>query len=478
MINCVACNAENPDSGTICTKCGALLRLTRAKTYLDLAEADINGGQYEAAGQNLAHANTEILPLSATQRGEYLLGARAFWIQGLIYFGTGQLSEARREFLVAEQSLINQSRGIELLAKILNRLGGLYYYEEKFAQAEEYYRRSSDVALQIGQYALASTAAGNLGLIYTGYGEFERAKEEFTAALRQAEMSGSTKARANAARLLAWLHGDYGPYDIALRYAAQAAFFGEEITDIEMRCLCIGDAARVYLRAGQQQKAEAYFHEAYNTARQGNSKTMSEAMSNYIAEFLRHSGSLPLWFTTEAAAPASPTDQPLLFANSALRLAYYGLNQGPAAARDYLRWLEDSRSQHPNLSAEDEATVEHALALLHSVLGEQAAAIAHFTRALEGTPSHYEQACIWEEYAGVVLQQGGNDSTAQQRAQSLLNRAIALYQQIGLPQRAVQAMALMNEVLFPAEGGLTIAPVTCARALTYYVCTIDTEGSR
>lgn len=443
MIKCAACDAENPDNGTVCTKCGALLRLTRAKIYLDQAEADINGGQYEVASENLRRAEVEMQPLSATQRSEYLIGVRAHWIQGLIYFGGGQLSAARAEFLNAEQNLLNYPRGAELLAKVLNRIGGLYYYEEMFSEAENYYRRSSDVALQIGQYALASTALGNLGLIYTGFGNFEQAKELFTNALKQAEMSGSTKARANAARLLAWLHGDYGPYDVALKYAAQAAFLGEEIGDIEMRCLCIGDAARVYLRAGQQATAEAYFREAYNSARQGSSKTASEAMGNYIAEFLRHSGSLPTWFAEAAIPTASPGDEPLLLANSALRVAYYGMNEGAVAARRYLRWIEELRTKHPNLSAEDEATLQHALALLHSVAGETDVATSHFLRALSGTPSYYEQACIWEEYAAMILQQNGDSSEAHQYAQALISRAVTLYNQLGLPLRAAQAIALL-----------------------------------
>ncbi len=439
MIKCLVCNADNLGTGS-CTSCGASLHLAWAAGALSQAEAHVQSGQYEAANKQLNRADLEMLTLSATQRDEHLLTARAFWLQGLIYFGRGRLTEAKWELLLAEKALLDKPKGQQLLASVLNRLGGLYYYEDDFAMAEGYYQRSSDIATQAGAFDTASTAIGNLGLLYIGRGDAYRGREMFTRAWTLAETSGGQRARANSARLLAWLHSDYGPYDLALEYAAQAASLGEKLVDIEMQCLCIGDAARVYLRAGEHEKAELYFHQAYDVARHSGSKTAREAVANYIAEFARHAGGLPGWFTESAMPNPSPTDEPLLLANSALRLAYYiSMKHEATSARRYVRWVKDRKAQHPNLSAEDTATVEHALALLYSLLGEWKEAAAHFTCALDGTLSYYEQACIWEEYARMELSRAGDDEQARRQAQSLMELASSLYQQLGLPARAAEA---------------------------------------
>ncbi len=446
MIKCLVCDADNEGTG-YCTNCGASLHLAWAANALSQAEADIQNGQFDAARKQLNLADLEMFTLSAAQRDAHLLTARAFWLQGLIYFGRGRLAEAKRELLLTEQALLGKAKGQQLLAAALNRLGGLYYYEDDFAMAEGYYQRSSDTAIQVGDYATASAATGNLGLLYIGRGDAYRAREMFTRAWTIAGNSGGQRSRANAARLLAWLHSDYGPYDLALEYAAQAASLGEKLPDLEMQCLCIGDAARVYLRAGEMEKAEAYFHHVYDVARQSGSQTAKEAVANYIAEFARHTGGLPAWFAASVIPSPSPTDEPLLLANSSLRIAYYiSMRQENTSAWRYVRWIKDRRAQHPNLSAEDTATVEHALALLYSLLGEWQEAAAHFILALDGTISYYEQACIWEEYAGMELSRAGDDNEAKAQAQPLLERAIGLYQQLGLPLRAAEIVKRLTTI--------------------------------
>jgi tetratricopeptide (TPR) repeat protein len=449
-MKCFNCNTRNREAALICVSCGASLRAPRAKLYLDRAEADINRANFEQATTNVTQADNEILALTSEDREKYLFNARAFWLQGCIYYSKGMTKEAKAELLLAQSSLERHPGGRALFADVLNKLGNVVYLDGQLDEAIAYYQRSIEVALAIGAFNVTTRAIGNIGNIYVLRNEIETATDFYNQGLTYAERSGDATDLAAAYRPLIWLHRYYGPYSLALNYADRALALREQITNLEVRCTVTAEAAGAYAKYGDLAVAEIYLREAYELVQRTGDRVAEGAVASNLIDLVRAASDPDAWYIQALRSLNSYLSDPLWKSEFALQMAvYYITRKEETYIRRHLQWLKDN---WPRLSeaGEEDTLISQAQALLYTALGQWDAAATHF-QLLINDPANltpYELAATLEDYAAMLLNraQADPDPAVYAEAGDALERAASLYRQLELPRRVVAAETLRDSV--------------------------------
>ncbi len=447
---CFNCNTRNREAALICISCGESLRAPRAKLYLDRAEADINRSNFEQAAANVTQADNEILALTSEEREKYLFNARAFWLQGCIYYSKGMVREAKAELLLAQNNLEQRTGGRALFADVLNKLGNVVYYEAQMDDAIAYYQRSMEVALAIGAYNVTTRVTSNIGNIYILRNEIEAATAFYKLGLTYAERSGDPNDLAAAYRPLIWLHRYYGPYSLALDYADRALALRGQVTNLEARCRVTAEAAGAYAKFGDLTLAETYLHEAYELVQHTGDRVSEGAVASNLIDLVRSASDPDAWYIQAIRSLNSYLSDPLWKSEFALQMAvYYITRKEQTYIRRHLQWLKDN---WPHLveEGEEDTLISQALALLYTALGQWDEAATQF-QLLINDPANltpYEMAATLEDYAAMLMNRAHSDPDPANyaKADDALERATRLYRQLELPRRVAAAEALRGSV--------------------------------
>ncbi len=305
-MRCVKCGAENLNGERDCESCGAALGLTDAHYHLTNAEANVNKGDYELAAASLEQANRELAAPGLAQDEQYpLLRAQACWLQSTVYYNQGEMGQADEELQTALALLEGHNQGRALLADILNKLGYIsQHHHGQTAAALAYYQRSSEVATQAQAYDIATKAINNMGSIYITQGEISRAIACYNLGKASAERA-SPVALAQAYTNLAWLHSNYGPYKLALEYAAEALALAGAIEDLNTRSLVVSQVGAVYLKHGDLEQAGVYLREAHALVQHTGNRIVTEEVMAYLAELRRQQDDQHAWLDYTLKAPFS-----------------------------------------------------------------------------------------------------------------------------------------------------------------------------
>ena len=444
-MECLECKATNFEEAHTCERCHASLRPARAMLYLDRATTAAHNSRYDLATAHLSQADVEMLALSQAERDHYLLTARAFQIQGLIYYANGRIDDAKAEILLAVQNLEQQHEGDELLATALGRLGNISYYQGELDSAISYYKRSSDSAVQAKSHVVAAKTLTNMSMIHLERGELEEAKIGYAAALGQADLSGDPTTIAEAYRLLSWYHASYGPFGNALDYIGKSLSLLPKIEQSEQRSIILGDAANIYARSGDLERAKQYMSEAYDLAQQSGSELAKEHAAISLAELMRRNIEPEVWFSKAMKAIEAPVHGAMMKREASLHLAvYYAYSGELIHARRHFQVLDNMSISE---AAATSSTVDHTKALLYTALGEWGHATTYFKLAQkQGKFSLYDQAVAWEEYATMLLRRAEAEANPRwcREAESALGQAIVLFGELGLPLRVAQAQAMLK----------------------------------
>ncbi len=456
-VNCLECGTENPVQLRTCTKCSAALQPARALHYLDLAEAYINKGEYDQASEYLSKADQVMLALSGNEREQYLLSARAFRLQSCIHYGKGNMDRAKEELLDAQRGLEGKSAGSMLLADVLNRLGNIAYYEGNSDSALANYQRSADIAIHNSGSAIAAKAISNMGNVYVSLGEIDVAASYYSRGLVYAEQSGSV-VLAQSYSILTWLHSNYGPFSLALDYAAKAFALAGEIENLDTRTLTITQVAAAHLKYGNLEQAEQYLREAYSLVQRTGNRLVEEQVLAELAELLRQKDDYEAWQSYVIKAFRASATSPLLRKESALQLIiYYIKQQDIDRARRVLQSMKSSHEQTGSLGGREAALINQAAALLDTVEGSWQRARQHFELAINsGTLTRYELAIIWQDYATMLCEQDKHepDREIYVKAFDAVERAVMLMQQLGLSHRSTALAAIL-----PAQTSIPQPPL-------------------
>ncbi len=447
-MNCLECRADNPTRAPLCRQCGASLRPARANLYLDNTDASLDQGHYDEAREHLAHADTEMALLSPEQRDKYLLTARAFWLQGSIFYSRGEMAPAKEELNLARAALEGRQHGQLLLADTLNKLGNVCYHQGEMDAAIEYYQHSSVVGLQAGSYGVASKATNNLGNISVIRGRVDEAVAYYMQALEMAKLAANATHLAQTYRTLASLHSHYGPFSRALEYANHALALRERIDNVDARCLVTCEAAAVFIKYGELDRAERYLREAAQLVSGSGGKLSEQTVALYMAQLMRHKGDHQAWFNY--AMQAYNDASRLLKSDTALELAlYYITQQDWTKARRHLRILKELAGYEP--STEDMDTLNRAQALLYSALGEWDEAEGYFQLVLASpTYSRYDIAITWREYAEMLTRRAVADLALVEQARAALVQAASLFRDLELPHQLAHVETMLTRLSIAA----------------------------
>ncbi len=437
-LHCPQCQEDNPLEARTCISCKASLAVARAQRYLDLAEADITAARYDHARSNLTQADVEMLGLSSKTRKENLFTARAFWLQGLIYYHKGQTGESRTELLLALQNLEAMKGSEALTAKVLNQLGNAAFYE-RTTDAAEYYQRSSEVAISADEHALAATALANLALIHNMGGNIEEAFAWYEQALAEAELGGDPIRLGDTYRLVASLYADEGPYPRALVYINKALALCNQIPNPAAVCRITLGAGELYLRYRDLEQAERWLRQADELASRIDYKLLYNSTAVALSNLLRIKGDYPaaLNYASRAYNQIHLALTERGEAMLALALYYIDLADWMHAER-YIQRLGDISAGQALGS--DQFYHAHARTLLYTAQGEWQQAEQDFQQASTITQTlhnKYELANLQEEYATRMLAYIGarHNPTIQVRAHALLVEAAATFRQMEMPLR-------------------------------------------
>ncbi len=389
--------------------------LTAAQFYLDQAEVSIHGGHYTQAARDLLSADREMLILTNAEREASLLTARAFYLQGLIYFSKQMLGEAQVEFLLAQEHLAGLEDGRQLLVQVLVVMGNTHHIGGQEDEAAIYYHEAAAHATLSGVHMVAVKAYNNIGNISLGQGRVEEAVRFYNLGLEQAHLSGDPVALARSYRTLAWLHSNYGPYHLALEYAVLATEQCELVAGAETRWLIESETARVFARAGEFERAARLLDNAFSIIHQRESK-VAEAMVavNIIELWEAHWRSDPQ-FRPEGEAIVRSLEEALrspLLRSEALRglASYYLHGADLARARHYLALTRQAVMMPGTPNQDDQAIYDHTLARLLTGLGEELEAANWYLETIKlMTTAHlsrYQLACVWREYQALLSHLG------------------------------------------------------------------------
>lgn len=445
-MRCVTCGDENKEDARACATCGASLRVAHVQFHLDQAESSTISSNFEQATKRLAAADLEMTSLSLAQRSQHFFSARAFWIQGRIYFGKGMLNEAAAEMLLAESELREHPLGSRLLAQVLNGLGTISYYQNLTDEASGYFRRSSSLALAVGEHAVAAKAFNNLGNICLNTGEVEKAIDFYTQGLEQAELDDAPSALADNYRTLALLYASYGPYSLALRYAANALALRERIENLDMRCLITAEAASVYVRHDDLAEAEVYLREALKLVGQSGNLIVEEAVALHFGDLMWRKGDNHAWLIGTIKTISDASSKVFLKGPSAVQLAAYYIAQADwAKVSRHLHWIRNHAIEGVELQ---ELPLFHlAQAMIYSALEQWAEAEEQFKLALsDHTLPPYNQANTLAEYARMMFRYSAASPDSPERqaeAIALAQRAAHIFHELELPKRATAVEMLL-----------------------------------
>ena len=452
---CSTCKSSNPLDARTCIRCKASLAVVRAQHYLDLAEADITAARYDRARSNLTQADVEMLSLSSEARKQHLLTARAFWLQGLIYYHKGQTGESRTELLLALQNLEAVNGSEALTAKVLNQLGNDAFYE-RTTDAADYYRSSSEVAISAGEHALAATALANLALIRTMTGNIEEAFAHYEQALSEAEVGGDVQRLGDTYRLVASLYADEGPYSRALAYIDKGVALCSQIANPASVCRIVNGAGEIYFRYRDLEQAERWLRQADEIASRIDYKPLYNSNAIILSNLMRVKGDYATAFNYASRAynqinlAASERSEATL----AMALYYIEMSDWLHAER-YVQRLAELGTMEA--SSHDQFNLIHARTLLHAAQGEWEAAEQGFQEALtvmQTLRNRYETISFQEEYAARLLSNVAARQliTVQARATTLLAEVATTWRKMEMPLRLARVQAMLGKAPHLAGG--------------------------
>lgn len=432
-MHCLRCDTVNSETARTCKGCGAPLQASRAQLYLNRAEEEINKGQHREAGREIAKADAAMLAVSQEERDQYLLSAQALWLYASIYYSSSLMNEARTRLLQAQSLLEELPHGQKLLAQVLNKIGNTYYYELAHDQAQPYYERGLELAVQSQTFDVATKASSNIGSINTARNQIDEAKRFYTLSAEYAQLSDPTSL-IDAYSSLLWLYDNHGPFSLALEYADRIIAIRGQVEGLEPRVAGITEVAITYARAAHFDEAEFYLREAYSQAQPSNSRIARIAVEGSLSELLQYRPNPNAWYTQAAKALNDYYYAAPWADASAFFLSCYYVSMGqPSQIRLQLQRL--TANNHVDLEKMS-LYILRSFAMIHAALGQfQEASVYYQTLLANNDSTPFNRAFTYEKYTDLLVAQArAHHIPPGEEARASLAHAADLYRQLELPQ--------------------------------------------
>lgn len=182
------------------------------------------------------------------------------------HFGLGSTYGEINEFAIARDHLIaavsfqSVEDDRDLLAKILDRLGSVDFYEGKFASAKQNYLKALEIAQGSKNANILGRILLNLGTPYNWahVGELKEQEEYFKRAIESLKLGGKKSDLATAYNNVADVLWYSGSWDEASEYLRKSIQVAQEICDPRLEGTARGTLAEILAARGRLAEAETH----------------------------------------------------------------------------------------------------------------------------------------------------------------------------------------------------------------------------
>ena len=332
-------------------------------------------------------------------------------------------------------------------AAVLNTLGALAWHRGEFDRAVEISTRTLGLREKLGDERGIAATCGNLSLLSIEKGDLVRAMEFQQRCLALREKLGDHNGMGTAQLNLGVLYADLGDWDKALESYFRALAEKEREEDQARIAICCNNIGELYLCRGKLDRARFYLDRALKLVRAAPTKWV-------LAEVLGTMGDIALAAGDLAEAQAyyehdreicTETGDREELAETLRRMAELKLAQ--ADRPECRRLLEEALALCTAVGARrEEANVRRVLAELYAVSGDRSQALELFRQSeaiVRSLGRNYELArgLLGMAKAGLPL--------SDEVWRSLLADARAIFANLGIPERAAEAEALMGQPVEP-----------------------------
>lgn len=200
----------------------------RARLQECLADAHIARGDQVSA----IHGYQTLLDL-VEELGDDVLLARVLRRVGRVYYDRGNHFRAAR-YLFRALEVIGRTQDIRALSSTYDLLGKVYRNSGDFLRSLEYFRRSLHLRERIGDKEGLSPTLNSTGSLYAHNGDYERAIRYFKRSLSNSERSESTAGIVRALLHLGWVYHDLGERKQVESLAKQILILAQEFNLSEL----------------------------------------------------------------------------------------------------------------------------------------------------------------------------------------------------------------------------------------------------
>lgn len=341
-------------------------------------------------------------------------------------------------------------------AKILNRLGDIYYGVSAYMDALDSYKQALALAHQEKDKRQVAAALNGIGNCHRDLGQSDKATELYGQALEIATEGGDLKGQATALNGLGWVADYQGQFEESLAYHEKALDLARKANDDDLTAAILKRQGVAYMDLGERQKAVDAYNKALDLFRRAGDKN-GEART-LINLGILHDGA----GEQATAVPEFKAALPLLvqdgdrngeaIALNNLGVAYSGSGDKQEALDAYKRAAAAFR-ETGNRPAESDALLN--IGFLERGLDKDQEALDSFAQALKSAEAAHDSkrtATLEDEIGGTcLLLNRGQD------ALDHLQQALPLYRQqrnVNGEARVLMAVASAHDMLGDPGAGL------------------------
>ena len=176
------------------------------------------------------------------------------------------------------------------MALSYNNIGDIYYDQEDFSKAIDYYKKHLKINQQIGDKERIGFAFNNIGLSYKTQGNFKEALEYFFKSLKIEEEIGNKKGIASAHNNIGIIYYYQKNYEQTLVYYDKSLKIDEEIGNKQGVAVSYMNIGLIYENQGNYEKALEYYYKSLKIKEEMDDKSSMANLYNNIGNICKIKG--------------------------------------------------------------------------------------------------------------------------------------------------------------------------------------------
>ncbi|MBN2614619.1 MAG: PAS domain S-box protein [Bacteroidales bacterium] len=155
------------------------------------------------------------------------------------------------------------------IASVETNIGNIYQGKKEYQKAEKHYMNALRQALELKDTNLISASYNNLGIVNSGMNQPGKAKKFMLDGLKLSRLMGDNYALANSLTNLGELYADMHKQDSALYYYNAALDLSRKVNDTRIEYYVLSNLAEYYGQIKMTKKAIEYAKSAFEIANKG-----------------------------------------------------------------------------------------------------------------------------------------------------------------------------------------------------------------